>query len=227
MSDSPTVQRVRDLFDKMRHRFRVRRLAASGDRDYRDYLAVQFERTYSKRNQIPERRSTILMDRLCELCTPNANGTVLCIGPRDTFEIDSFRKKGFSRVCGIDLLSQGPDVLIMDMHRMTFPDDSFDVVYASHSLEHSYDPARAVGEIVRVAKDRAVLAVEVPVKFTPRGADRFDFCGVDGVHELFDTHIERIVWTDEQPPGSPTNGSGTAIARTIFTLRKGRAGAER
>jgi SAM-dependent methyltransferase len=167
------------------------------------------------------------MDRLCELGRHNVNGPVLCIGPRDTFEIESFKKKGFSKVCGIDLLSQGPDVLIMDMHRMTFPDDSFDVVYASHSLEHSYDPARAVGEIVRVAKDRAVVAVEVPIKFTPRGADRFDFGGVVGVHDLFGARIDRIVWTDEQPPGSPMNGSGTAIARTIFTIRKGGARGER
>lgn len=218
---------VRDLFDKMRHRFRVRRLTSAGDRDYRDYLAVQFERTYSKRNQVPERRSTFLMDRLCDLGKPNVNGKLLCIGPRDNFEIHSFQRKGFSGVCGIDLFSQGPDVIIMDMHRMTFPDDSFDVVYASHSLEHSYDPNRVVGEIVRVAKDRAVLAVEVPIKFTPRGADRFDFGGVDGVHHLFGACIDKIIWTDEQPPGSPTNGSGTAIARTIFTIWKGGARCER
>ena len=50
----------------------------------------------------------------------------------------------------------------MDMHEMTFSDDSFDVVYASHSLEHSYDVERVVREIVRVARDGAVVGVEVP-----------------------------------------------------------------
>jgi len=161
------------------------------------------------------------MDRLYEMGKPNVDGAVLCIGPRDIFEIESFKRMGFRKVQGIDLLSQGPDVLIMDMHRMTFPDDSFDAVYASHSLEHSYDPARVVGEIIRVAKNGAILAVEVPIKFTPRGADRFDFGGVEGVNRLFAAHIDRVVWTDEQPPGSPMNGSGTAVARTIFSIRKG------
>ncbi|MCA1959967.1 MAG: class I SAM-dependent methyltransferase [Desulfomonile sp.] len=220
------MERVRNLFDRLRHGFRVRRLAANSDPSYREYLSVQFERTYSKRNQVPARRSTVLMDRLCELGTPNLDGAVLCIGPRDTFEIESFKRVGFRKVLGIDLLSQGPGVLIMDMHRMTFPDDSFDVVYASHSLEHSYDPARVVGEILRVAKEGAILAVEVPIKFTPQGADRFDFGGVDGVHKLFGAHLDRIVWTDEQPPGSPMNGSGTAVARTIFVIRKGVAGGQ-
>lgn len=220
------MQSVRHLFDRLRHRFRIRRLAANRDPNYREYLSVQFERTYAKRNQVPARRSTVLMDRLCDLGKPNANGAVLCIGPRDTFEIESFKHMGFRKVQGIDLLSQGPDVHIMDMHQMTFPDDSFDVVYASHSLEHSYDPARVVGEIVRVAKDSAVIAVEVPIKFAPRGADRFDFGGVDGVHKLFGPHIDRVVWTDEQPPGSPMNASGTAVARTIFSIRKGVARGE-
>lgn len=163
------------------------------------------------------------MDRLCELGKPDTNGSVLCIGPRDTFELDSFKRKGFRQIVGIDLLSQGTDVLVMDMHQMTFADDTFDVVYASHSLEHSYDAVRVVAEIIRVAKDCAILAIEVPIKFTPRGADRFDFGGVDGVHKLFGGHVNRIIWTDEQPAGSPTNGSGTAVARTIFSIRKGAA----
>ena len=40
---------------------------------------------------------------------------------------------------GIDLLADGSGILAMDMHQLTFPDQSFDAVFSCHSLEHAYD----------------------------------------------------------------------------------------
>ena len=110
----------------------------------------------------------------------------------------------------------------MDMHEMTFSDDSFDVVYASHSLEHSYDVARVVREIERVARDRAIVGVEVPVRTQQSAADRVVFSGLDEVRDAFRPRIGEEVLAEEQPPHTPTNEQGTDVARFVFRLRKER-----
>jgi ubiquinone/menaquinone biosynthesis C-methylase UbiE len=110
----------------------------------------------------------------------------------------------------------------MDMHDMTFADDLFDVVYASHSLEHSYDVARVVGEIGRVARDGAVVGVEVPVRTQRSAADRVVFDGIEELRDLFGSQIAEEVLAEEQPPHTPTNDQGTDVARLVFRLRKER-----
>jgi SAM-dependent methyltransferase len=211
---------ITGFLSALKHKFKLWRIGRSADTDYREYLNVQFNRTFSKRNQIPDRRIAVVMEKLVELGRPAADAPVLCVGPRDGFELEWFRTSGFTNVIGIDIFSQAPGILVMDMHSMTFPDDSFEVVYSSHSLEHSYDVDRVVREFVRVAKPGALMGIEVPIKFTPRGADRFDFGGVDGLHKLFESCIDKVIWSDEQPPKSAMNASGTAVARTIFSVRK-------
>jgi SAM-dependent methyltransferase len=147
---------------------------------------------------------------------------VLCVGCRNTLELDRFRARGFDDVTGIDVFSQRHDIKVMDMHEMTFPDNSFDVVYASHALEHAYDADRVVEEIVRVARDDAVVGVEVPVRVQASTADRIVFSGLDELRAAFEPHIGDEVLAEEQPPHSPTNDQGTEIARLVFRLRKGR-----
>ena len=108
------------------------------------------------------------------------------------------------------------------MHEMTFPDNSFDVVYASHALEHAFDVNRVVDEIVRVARDGAVVGVEVPVRAQASAADRIVFSSLDELRGAFESHIRDEALAEEQPPHSPTNDQGTEIARLVFRLRKER-----
>jgi SAM-dependent methyltransferase len=220
MADQLSSGRAKDFFQGLRHRIRVRRLGLNSDKDYREYLSVQFKRTFSKRNQIPSRRTAIVMEHMLEVGTLNADSAVLCIGPRDSYELEFFKRKGVPQVCGIDLFSRNPDILVMDMHAMTFPDDSFQAVHASHVLEHAFEVKKAVKEIVRVAVHGALVGVEVPIRYQTRGADRYDFGGVTGIHELFGSHIMQVFRSDEQPPGSPLNAGGTWVARTVFSIEK-------
>jgi SAM-dependent methyltransferase len=46
--------------------------------------------------------------------------------------------------------------------RLPFPDDSFDLVVASHLLEHLRDPVAVYGEMARVCKPGGRIYVEVP-----------------------------------------------------------------
>ena len=149
-----------------------------------------------------------------------SHGPVLCVGCRNALELDRFRERGFDNVVGIDVFSQRDDILVMDMHELTFADDSFDVVYASHALEHSYDVGRVARELTRVAREGAVVGVEVPVRTQQSAADRVVFSGLDELRDVFDGHIGEELLAEEQPPHTPTNEQGTEIARLVFRLRK-------
>ena len=200
------------------HWLTLRRLGKETSPEYRDYLATQLKRTLSKRETDPGAGALTLIDTVA--AAQPSGGPVLCVGCRNALELDRFRERGFDDVVGIDVFSQREDILVMDMHQMTFADDSFDVVYASHSLEHSYDVARVAREIGRVARDGAVVGVEVPVRTQRSSADRVVFSGLDEVRSVFARRIGDEVLAEEQPPHTPTNEQGTDVARLVFRLRK-------
>jgi SAM-dependent methyltransferase len=210
---------VRRLAD-VRHRLGLRHLGAVESPDYRRYLDVQLRRTLGKRATDSGVGLRVLMDEAIARGRPERGSRVLCVGCRNGVELDEFRGRGFDHVVGIDLLSQRPDILVMDMHRMTFPDRSFDIVFASHALEHSYDLATVVDEIGRVGRDGGIVAVEVPVGGRASEADRIEFAGVEQLRDAFRAHMAEELWADEQPPRSATNDQGTDVARLVFRLRQ-------
>jgi SAM-dependent methyltransferase len=197
----------------------LRRLGQNRPPEYRDYLAVQLRRTLSKRETDPGVGAVTLINRVADQ-QPDG-GSVLCVGCRNALELDRFRACGFERVVGIDVFSQRADIKVMDMHEMTFPDDSFDIVYCSHALEHSYDVHRVVQEMVRVAREGAVVGVEVPVRAQASAADRVVFSGLDELRDSFRPHVRQELMAEEQPPRSETNEQGTDVARLVFRLQKG------
>lgn len=80
-----------------------------------------------------------------------------------------------AKVCGITInptesmlgeteygFSQGKDILLMDMHDMTFEDRSFDLIYCRDVLEHSISPLIALYEMNRVLKNDAYAFIIVP-----------------------------------------------------------------
>ena len=216
------LKQLRTELAELKHRVRLWCFGLAHDARYRAYLRVQLERTLSKRNRDPGLRARLLIDRLFELGAPAQDVAVLCIGPRNIFEIEYFRSKGLSNVVGIDLFRESPDILVMDMHQMTFPDDHFDVIYSSHSLEHAYDVHKVVSEIIRVARPGALVAIEVPVQYETRGTgtELIDFRNLQNLHAVFEPYIARVLWYDEQEPHSPSNPAGTAVLRTIFSIEK-------
>lgn len=203
---------------ELRHWIGVARLGSHRPADYRKYLATQLNRTMSKRETDPGIGAVTLIENVAAHGADG--GTVLCVGCRNTLELDRFHACGFDDVTGIDIFSQRHDILVMDMHSMSFPDSSFDLVYCSHALEHSYDVERVAGEIVRVARDGAVVGLEVPVRVQASSADRIVFAGLSELRDVFAAKIAEEYLAEEQPPHSATNDQGTEIARLVFQLRK-------
>ncbi len=218
-----TIRRLRTVWHGLHHAWRLRRLAFSAGRGevcYREYLKLQLRRTILKRNAPLKARTRIVVDKLATLQDFGPSMRVLCIGCRNQSEIAYFQGKGADDVTGIDLWSASPEILIMDMHCMSFADDQFDVIYASHSLEHAFDIDRVVREIVRVAKDGALVAIEVPTHYVTGGADRIDFRDAAGVRAKFGRNVGALLWSQDLEQGNSQNDTGTCVARTIFRMKK-------
>jgi SAM-dependent methyltransferase len=205
--------------EALKHRFRLKRLGSSREREYQHYLRLQLERTLVKRHATTGTGAQILIDKLVDTAPPEWN-RVLCIGCRNRSELEYFKSKGKSAVVGIDLFSTSSGILVMDMHAMDFAAASFDLIFSSHSLEHSYDLPAVVREIVRVAKPGAWVAVEVPVCYATTPEDLIDFKDLDTLHAAFAPYLAEVVWSEQQPPRTPRNEHGNQIIRTIFTLRQ-------
>jgi SAM-dependent methyltransferase len=210
---------AREALADLPYWLRVRRLGAGSPREYRRYLRGQLRRTLSKRDNDPGVGARLLIERLAAECDP-AGAAVLCVGCRNGVELDEFRSRAFRRVVGIDLFSQREDIEVMDMHDLRFADDSFDVVYSSHSLEHAYDVHTVVREMMRVARAGGLAAVEVPVRHQADPADRASFAGLADLRKAFAAYTDEELLAEEEPPRSPTNDQGSDVARLVFRIRK-------
>ena len=87
--------------------------------------------------------------------------SVLCLGARLGFEVESFIRCGCFAV-GIDL-NPGKDnkhVVVGDFHNIDFADSSVDVVF-TNSLDHSFDLKKVLKEIKRVLKNNGIFVVEL------------------------------------------------------------------
>ena len=213
-----SLRKIRIGIDSWHHRRRLKQKMWQRSHAYEQYLDIQLHRTLSKKETPLQTRTKSLIDKAAEL-VDLAKCDVLCVGSRNTAEIDYFRSKGAKNVVGIDLYSEYQDILVIDMHDMTFPDNHFDVIYSSHSLEHAYDVQKVISEIIRVGRSGALVVIEVPIRYETRGADLVDFGSCANIHAVFEPCVEKVLWCEEQEPSSPSNSSGTAIARTIFSLK--------
>jgi SAM-dependent methyltransferase len=86
---------------------------------------------------------------------------VLSIGPRTEIELFALLAAGFrlENIELIDLFSYSPYFKLGDMHDLPYGDDSFDVIILGFVLAYSTRPEIAVKEVVRVAKDRAIISI--------------------------------------------------------------------
>ena len=91
----------------------------------------------------------------------NAGRKVLSVGCRNEMELFLLYALGFEieNITAIDLVRNSPLVTLMDMHRMSFEDSSFDLVSCGWVLPYSGNPGGAAAEMLRVLKPGGVLAI--------------------------------------------------------------------
>jgi len=205
----------------IKHWVRMRSLKRGKRREYREYLNTQFWRSLSKKGWDTSARVILLAEALLGTVDVNHQYTsALCIGCRNTVEIDVLRRKGITNVVGIDIYSKHSDIIVMDMHDMSFSDNSFDIVFSCHSFEHAYNPERVAQEMMRVLRSHGVIAIEVPVHYKTTSADLIDVRTPERLLEFFAPYVEKIFFCEEQPPTTHRNALGIAIIRIVFSVNK-------
>ncbi len=156
----------------------------AGNDDYKNYLALQVHKSYRNSSYLRFWRfwgRTGLIERLNEILPKErTNLAILCVGCRDTRELNNVaRICKLKNITGVDLFSKDPRIDIGDMHNLSYSDNQFDLMMSVDSLEHSFDPAKALSEFRRVVKTGGLIGIELPVNFTPDEVDRYDCKSLD------------------------------------------------
>lgn len=116
-----------------------------------------------------ERKTTVLCARIAEAVDPASIERILVVGCGDGSEAVILADYFDATVTGIDLEAGfGPeaaakvDLRVMDATRMDFADDSFDLIYSFHALEHIDDPDKALQEMRRVLTPNGLYCIGTP-----------------------------------------------------------------
>jgi SAM-dependent methyltransferase len=106
---------------------------------------------------------------------------ILCHGTRNGFEQQVFSRFFGCEVIGTEIsptAAQFPMTVMADFHEPKPEwDGRADIVY-SNSLDHAYDPAKALRAWARSVKDRGVIVIEKASDSDPRGASDLDPFGI-------------------------------------------------
>lgn len=68
-----------------------------------------------------------------------------------------------SKWIGVDIVPKTKDVVIGDLHELNFPEESFDIIFCNHILEHTLSPILCITELIRVLKHDGDLIIGVPI----------------------------------------------------------------
>lgn len=107
--------------------------------------------------------------------------SILDVGCRDGRQMQILLNMGFTDVNGIDIsetvvkicCEKGLSVWQSDVHELTGWDvyKKFDVIIATHVIEHCHTPQNAIEELGIVLKDGGLLMIEVPIGRKDRNGD--------------------------------------------------------
>ncbi len=86
---------------------------------------------------------------------------VLSIGPRTEGEIFNLMGNGFNQknITAVDLQSYSPLIKVGDIHNLEYLDNTFDVIICGWTIAYSYNKTKAASEIIRVAKNNAIISI--------------------------------------------------------------------
>lgn len=86
---------------------------------------------------------------------------MLDVGCRDSYHKKHFKKLGLSWK-GIDLKPDTQEVDVGDMNKLPYDNESFDLIFCCHSLEHNETPIQALREMHRVLKPNGWIFISMP-----------------------------------------------------------------
>jgi SAM-dependent methyltransferase len=149
------------------------------------YRRVQVRQSRAKRAKDASFRLIPFVRRVAEIPDLRVTDRILCLGPRNTVELDLFRTHGFINVAALDLWSDSSRIEVGDMHGLPYADQSVRLVFASHVFEHAYHFETVAAEVTRVLYPGGYVFAAVPINFVPSEHDRYDFQDAAGLLRYF------------------------------------------
>ena len=176
---------------------------------YNEYITTQTKVSKMKKGRSNIDKHIAVISNVKDSITERCNGKekILCVGARNCNEVRAFRKlfpetditaidlSGIKNKWGLEINKwvNGCYVHFMDMNKLEFEDNSFDIIYAHHSLEHNPTPQKAAQEFVRVIKDGGIVYVIVPLLENPTDVECTKYEDEGDIAILFTGHIKRIL----------------------------------
>lgn len=104
----------------------------------------------------------------------NKKQAILDIGCRNGTLLNIFLYEGFENLYGLDISEEAlkfiddrVNTIVADAQQvLPYKDNSFDVVMATHVIEHLEKPKNAVAEIYRILKKGGLFFVEIPLEIS-------------------------------------------------------------
>jgi SAM-dependent methyltransferase len=96
----------------------------------------------------------------------------------------------------------GRNIKRMDFHFLEYEDNSFDMIFSRHSLEHSWSPLIALLEWHRVATNWLGIVVPAPEHYTFAGRNHYAVSTRDQWDNYFAQTGWRVIWEYTETSGS-------------------------
>jgi len=163
------------------------------------------------------------------------NSVIRDLGCGPGYFLDQMGSRGYTDIQGLSLsnedlnlcVSRGHRVKRSDMNFLEDRDESVDLLFCRHSLEHSPFPYITLIEYNRVLKPNGVLYVEVPSPDCDqpheKNRNHYSILGRKMWLALFERTGFDVEWHDYEFPVTFTDGRGTVKERYyIFVCRRRR-----
>lgn len=156
--------------------------------------------------------------------------SVLDVGCGYGFCQDFFQKWNvtYEGIClGEDYIqakSLGRTVRNMDFNFLDYPDDSFDLIFSRHSLEHSPMPVVSLMEWGRVAKNWLGIVVPAPEWYGYKGQNHYSVANMEQIKNWIEASgAWRILWENiDSLPFEPKKKESMRPHEYWFMLEKKR-----
>ena len=126
----------------------------------RKSLAKAMESTFGVKQLIKKPLTLKLLDVGCGF------GSTTILAKRDGFDVYALDIDKRQLLWEQDRKSRlGINLFVADGQALTFPDETFDVVYSCHALEHIPDDSKVLLEIYRVLKQDGIFLLSIPNGF--------------------------------------------------------------
>ena len=157
----------------------------------------------------------------------NKEGRTLSIGCRFETELLYLTGYGFNPkgIRGLDMISYSPWIDLGNMHKMSYPDNSFDTVTMGWLISYSETPELAAKEIVRVLKPGGFVAMAVsyyPPEILKKALETGKYVAhpsgriqtTDGLLKIFGDSVDQVYFRHQPPPDK--EGACTVV----FSIKK-------